>query len=188
LEAGQGAGVPFAAGSEVCSNRDKPERVVHHQQRFTQRLAQRKEKCMAIGRGLVATAVFAGGLAVGTAGAAWADLPTMNGSYTATSTTPSGKHIDSSWTVNGCGDGCIWVKAGAGGQAGYLVDGQWVLDGMNNLYCPDDRTWSQYATTSHMTWDPNTLAGTSQITYVAPFCGHPAGTTQTNQLQLKASS
>ena len=32
---------------------------------------------MAIGRGLVATAVFAGGLAVGTASAAWADLPTM---------------------------------------------------------------------------------------------------------------
>jgi hypothetical protein len=144
---------------------------------------------MAIGRGLVATAVFAAGLAVGTAGAAWADdLPTMNGSYTATSTTPSGKHIDSSWTVNGCGDGCIWVKAGAGGQAAYLVDGQWVLDGMNNLYCPSDRTWSQLATNAHMTWDPNTLAGTSQVTYIAPFCGHPAGTTQTNQLQLKASS
>ena len=86
---------------------------------------------MAIGR-VVATAVFAGGLAVGTASAAWADLPTMNGNYTATSTTPSGKHIDSSWAVNGCGDGCIWVKAGAGGGMAYLVDNQWVLDTMNN--------------------------------------------------------
>ncbi|MGA9674587.1 MAG: hypothetical protein WBR28_04860 [Mycobacterium sp.] len=143
---------------------------------------------MAIGRGLVATAVFAC-LAVCTSGTAWADdLPTMNGSYTATSTTPSGKHIDSSWTVNGCGDGCIYVKAGAGGGMAYLVDGQWVLDTMNNLYCPDDRTWSQMATNAHMTWDPNTLAGTSQITYIVSFCGHPAGTTQTNQLQLKASS
>jgi hypothetical protein len=142
---------------------------------------------MAIVRGLVATAVFAG-LAVGTAGTAWADLPTMNGSYTATSTTPSGKHVDSDWTVNGCGDGCIYVKAGAGGGMAYLVDGQWVLDTLNNLYCPDDRTWTQMATNAHMTWDPNTLAGTSQITYIVPACGKPAGTTQTNQLQLKASS
>ena len=30
------AGVPFVASSEVCSNRDKPEHVVHHQQRLTQ--------------------------------------------------------------------------------------------------------------------------------------------------------
>jgi hypothetical protein len=112
----------------------------------------------------------------------------MNGSYTATSTTPSGKHIDSSWTVNGCGDGCLYIKAGAGGGMAYLVDGQWVLDTMNNLYCPDDRTWVQMATSAHMTWDPNTLAGTSQITYLVPACGKPAGTTQTNQLQLKASS
>ena len=143
---------------------------------------------MAIVRGLVATAVFAGGLAVGTAGTAWADLPTMDGTYTATSTTPSGKHIDSSWTINGCGDGCLYVKAGAGGGMAYLVDGQWVLDTMNNLNCPDDRTWSQYGDNAHMTWDPDTLAGTAVITYIVSFCGKPAGTTQTNQLQLKASS
>jgi hypothetical protein len=30
------AGGPFVASSKVCSNRDKPERVVHHQQRLTQ--------------------------------------------------------------------------------------------------------------------------------------------------------
>jgi hypothetical protein len=144
---------------------------------------------MAIGRKLVATAVFAGGLAFGTASPAWADdLPTMNGNYTATSTTPSGKHIDSSWAVNGCGDGCVWIKAGAGGNTATLADNTWTLDTLNNLYCPDDRTWSQMASSAHMTWDATTLAGTSQITYLVPFCGHPAGTTQTNQLQLKASS
>jgi len=44
---------------------------------------------MAIARGLAATAMFAG-LAVGAAGTAWADTPTMNGSYTLTSTTPAG--------------------------------------------------------------------------------------------------
>lgn len=30
------AGGPFVASSQVCSNRDKPERVVHHQQRLAQ--------------------------------------------------------------------------------------------------------------------------------------------------------
>jgi len=44
---------------------------------------------MAIARGFAATAMFAG-LAVGAAGSAWADTPTMNGSYTETATTPSG--------------------------------------------------------------------------------------------------
>ena len=142
---------------------------------------------MAIGRGLVATAVFAG-LAVCTSGTAWADdLPTMNGSYTATSTTPSGKHIDSSWTINGCGDGCIYIKAGAGGSQARLVDGQWVLDTMNDLRCSDG-TYLMYATSAHMTWDPNTLAGTAQHVYIVPACGLPAGYTQTDQMQIKQSS
>ncbi len=50
---------------------------------------------MAIARGFAATAMFAG-LAVGTASAAWADLPTMNGSYTETSTTPNGGTLTTS--------------------------------------------------------------------------------------------
>ena len=66
---------------------------------------------MAIVRGLAATAVFAG-LAVGTAGTAWADTPTMNGSYTETSTSPSGLSVTNDWTVSPCGNGCAYVKAG----------------------------------------------------------------------------
>jgi hypothetical protein len=141
---------------------------------------------MAIARGFAATAMFAA-LAVGAASTAWADAPTMNGSYNATSTSPGGKAIVTSWTVSPCGDGCVYVKAGAGGGQARLVDGQWVLDGINDLMCPDG-TYLQLATHSHMTWDPDTLAGTSTFSYIYPACGQPAGYTQTNQLQIKQAS
>ena len=141
---------------------------------------------MAIVRGLAATAVFAGGLAVGTAGTAWADLPSMNGSYTETSTSPSGLSVTNDWTVSPCGDGCALVKAGAGSGMAYFRDGQWVLDTMNNISCPDG-SFAQYATIAHMTWDPNTLAGTAQHVYIVPACGRPAGYTETDQIQIKQS-
>jgi hypothetical protein len=148
---------------------------------------------MAIARGFAATAVFAG-LAVGAASTAWADTPTMNGSYTETSTAPNGKSVDTDWTVNPCPDqsgqplqGCIWVKAGAGGGQARLVDGQWVMDTIGNLQCSDG-TFLQYATSAHITWDPNTLAGTSQFTYIVPACGQPLGYSQTNKIQLKKAS
>ena len=141
---------------------------------------------MAIAQGLAATAMFAG-LAVGAAGTVWADTPTMNGSYTLTATTPAGATFTTSWTVSSCGDGCVFIKAGAGGSQARLVDGQWVLDTSNNVNCADG-SYVQYATTSHMTWDPNTLAGTAQQTYVVPACGHPAGYTTTDQIQIKEST
>jgi len=141
---------------------------------------------MAIARGFAALALFAG-LAVGTASTAEADTPTMNGNYTLTSTTPSGATFTSSWTVNSCGDGCIYIKAGVGGSQARLVDGQWVLDTMNNVTCADG-SYILYATTSHMVWDPNTLAGTAQQTYIIPACGHPPGYSQTDQIQIKQAS
>lgn len=141
---------------------------------------------MAIARGLATIAVCAGS-AVGLAGTAWADSPTMNGSYNATSTSPGGKAVVTSWTVSSCGDGCIYVKAGAGGSQARLVDGQWVLDGENDLMCPDG-SYLQMATASHMTWDPSSLVGTSTISYLIPACGRPAGYTQTNKLEIKQAS
>jgi hypothetical protein len=141
---------------------------------------------MAVARGFAATAMFAA-LAVGTAGTAWADVPTMNGSYTETSTSPGGRTVTTSWTVGPCGDGCIYIKAGAGGSQALLVNGQWVLDTLNNINCPDG-SYIQYAANSHMTWDPNTLAGTVQHVYIVPACGLPAGYTQTDQMQIKQSS
>ncbi|WP_406813079.1 hypothetical protein [Mycobacterium sp. M23085] len=39
-----------------------------------------------------------------------------------------------------------------------------------------------------MTWDPDTLVGTAQRTYMIPACGHPAGYSCTDQIQIKQSS
>jgi hypothetical protein len=111
----------------------------------------------------------------------------MNGTYTETSTSPSGLSVTNDWTVSPCGNGCAYVKAGAGGGMAYFRDGQWVLDTMNNLTCADG-TFNQYATNAHMTWDPDSLDGTSQITYIVGACGKPPGYTQTNHISLKASS
>ncbi|WP_156655945.1 hypothetical protein [Mycobacterium sp. 852002-51971_SCH5477799-a] len=141
---------------------------------------------MAFARVFATTAIVAA-LAVCTDGAASADAPTMNGNYTETATTPSGQTFNSSWTVNSCGDGCVFIKAGVGGSQARLVDGQWVLDTMNNVTCSDG-AYILYATSSHMTWDPNTLAGTAQQTYLIPACGHPAGYSYTDQIQIKQSS
>src|SRR5215471_556895 len=139
---------------------------------------------MAMGRGLAATAVFAC-LAVGTASPAWADTPTMSGNYTATATTPSGHTIDSSWAVNSCGVGCLWVKAGLGASQAKLVDGQWVMDTMSNVSCPDG-SYTLYGTTTHTTWDPTSLTGTSAHTYITGACGNPPGFTQVDQIVIKA--
>ncbi|MDM4141485.1 MULTISPECIES: hypothetical protein [Mycobacterium] len=141
---------------------------------------------MAFARGFATTAMFAG-LAACSAGTAWADTPTMNGNYTETATTPAGATFNTSWAVNSCGDGCIFIKAGLGGSQARLIDGQWVLDTMNNVACADGSS-VQYASSSHMTWDPNTLEGTAQQTYVIPACGHPAGYSYTDQIKIKQAS
>lgn len=141
---------------------------------------------MAIGRGLAATAVFAC-MAVGSASPAWADTPTMSGSYTETVTTPSGKTIDNSWTVNSCGVGCLWVKAGLGASQAKLVDGQWVMDTMSNVSCADG-SYTLYGTTTHTTWDPSSLAGESDHTYVMGACGQPAGYVQVDKIAIKQAS
>jgi hypothetical protein len=140
---------------------------------------------MAMGRSFAATVVFAG-FAIGAAGTGWADTPTMDGSYTLTSTSPGGKAVDTDWTVNSCGDGCVYVKAGAGGSQAHLVDGQWVMDTIDNIQCSDG-TWVLYAANAHMTWDPNSLAGTNKLTYIVPACGLPPGHTQSNQVSIKQS-
>ncbi|BAX92119.1 hypothetical protein [Mycobacterium shigaense] len=141
---------------------------------------------MAIARGLAATAVFAC-LATGTASPAWADTPTMNGNYTETSTTPSGRTIDNSWAVNSCGNGCLWIKAGLGASQATLVDGQWVMDTMSNVNCVGGG-YTLYGTTTHTVWDPNTLTGTATHTYITGACGRPPGDTQVDQISIKASS
>jgi hypothetical protein len=141
---------------------------------------------MAIVRSLAAAAVFTG-LAVGAASTAWAGEPTMNGNYTLTSTSPGGESVDTDWTVNSCGVGCLWVKAGAGSSQAHLIGGQWVLDSMDNIKCADN-TYVMYAANSHMVWDPVTLQGTNLISYFMPVCGRGAGSTQLNKVSIKQAS
>jgi hypothetical protein len=145
-----------------------------------------RNKSMAIARVVAATAVLAG-LAVPTATTAWADTPTMNGSYTVTSTAPGGTAMTTDWSVSACGEGCVYVKAGAGGSQARLNGNEWSMDTMNDLRCADG-TYTQFATNAHMTWDATTLAGTNEINYFMPACGHPAGFHQTNKISIKASS
>jgi len=135
---------------------------------------------------LAAAAAFAA-VAAGAAAAPASAAPVMMGDYVLTETNPAGHKSVTSWNINPCGDGCADIKAGAGTSRAQLVDGQWVLDTSNNVNCADG-SYVQYATTSHMTWDPNTLAGTAQQTYVVPACGHPAGYTTTDQIQIKEST
>jgi hypothetical protein len=48
------------------------------------------------------------------------------------------------------------------------------MDGALNVTCADG-THIRNVSSSHSTWDPNTLAGTVQSTYNMPACGVPSG-------------
>lgn len=123
-------------------------------------------------------------VAFGASAAPASAAPGMIGDYVLTETTPAGQSFVTDWNVNPCGDGCLDIKAGVGISRAQLVDGQWVLDMFDNVRCADG-TRVSYAVNAHLTWDPNSLAGTDQETYAQAACGRPAGYTQTNQIQLR---
>jgi hypothetical protein len=140
---------------------------------------------MDITRAIAAFATLAAGTAGATAAPA-SGAPVMVGDYVLTETNPAGQKFVTDWNVNPCGDGCADIKAGVGISRAQLVDGQWVLDMFDNIRCSDGIRVS-YAANAHLTWDPNTLAGTDQQVYMQAACGRPPGYTQTNQIQLKAA-
>ena len=175
-----------ARQQQSLPNRDKPERVVHHQQCLTHYWLHGRGKIMTITRGFAATVIFAG-LAVGTASAAWAET-TMSGHYIRTETSPqTGQSDINDWYATPCGDGCVSLASTPGGPVlsqARLVNGQWTLDSaVHAVVCPDD-TVVPDAVSAHYTWDPNTLAGTVQATYNVPACGNPAGYQTTNDVQI----
>ena len=142
---------------------------------------------MAIAPGFAATVIFAG-LAVGTASAVWAET-TLSGHYIRTETNPqNGQSVTDDWYATPCGDGCASLASTPGGPAisqARLVNGQWTLDSaVHTLICPDG-TVVPNAVSAHYTLDPNTLAGTVQLTYQVPTCGNPAGYQTTNNVQLR---
>jgi hypothetical protein len=138
---------------------------------------------MTVTRRIAAAAMLAG-LAVGTASTASADT-TMSGHYIETRTAENAQPITSDWYVTPCGDGCASVVSNgvALGQA-QLVNGQWTMDATISASCADG-TQVPSALSAHYTWDPNTLAGTTQYTSKVPVCGWSAGYQYTNNIQLR---
>lgn len=143
---------------------------------------------MTITRGIAAAAMLAG-LAVGTAGTAWAD-PTMSGQYTETDTTPDGQVNTDNWNFTPCGDRCASVVSSGKGQTkpigqARLANGQWTIDNPTDLAeCPDGSKVPNKLST-HYTWDSNTLAGTVHGNTNEPVCGWPKGFQWDDNLQLR---
>jgi hypothetical protein len=145
---------------------------------------------MTMTRGFAATAIFAG-LAVGTASAAWAET-TMSGHYLRIETDPqTGQSETDDWYATPCGDGCASLALTPGGPVisqARLVNGQWTLESaIHTLNCPDG-TVVPNAVSAHYTWDPDTLAGTVQLTSNVPACGIPGGYQTPNDVQIRQAS
>ena len=125
-----------------------------------------------------ATATF-GAVAVGAASPASA--AEMSGHYIETETyTPTGQSTTNNWYFTPCGDGC----ADAGFAQARLVNGQWTMDTTMDAVCSDGSRVAN-GDRNHYTWDPNTLAGTAQVTSNVASCGNPAGNTFTVNVQLR---
>ena len=140
---------------------------------------------MMMTRGLAAAAMLCG-LAAGTASSALADPPTMNGHYIYSSTL-NGQTATKDFYFTPCGDGCAAAANTPGGPAtqARLINGQWTLDTAKSAAVCADGSQVPDAVSNHLTWDPNTLAGTSQATINVPACGQPVGYTQTSNLQFR---
>jgi hypothetical protein len=140
---------------------------------------------MEITRAIAAAATFAA-VAAGAQASPASAAPLMSGNYTLSETNPAGRTTVTEWNIIPCGDGCADIKAGAGTSRAQLVNGQWVIDMFDDIRCSDG-TRVPYVVNAHLTWDPNSLAGTDQQVYMQAACGRPAGYTQTNQIQLKTA-
>ena len=144
---------------------------------------------MTITRGIATAAVFAG-LAVGTAGTAWADT-SFSGRYTSTDTSSGGNVHTETWNVAPCGDGCVKISVDGGGGAPWtaqLTNGQWQWDESDDMVCNDGSKVSS-ASTSHNAIDAAALRGTSLVTYKKAGCGEDnVGKTFTHTLVLTPAS
>jgi hypothetical protein len=125
-------------------------------------------------RGAAGVAVLAG-FAVVTASAAWADPPTMNGTYNLLFTDATGGGFPLVFTP--CGPGCSKASnpndPNFGGQA-HLANGQWKLDIPNDptaIICHADQ--STRPGTDHYLWDAVTLQGQFFVSAPSDQCPNP---------------
>lgn len=101
-------------------------------------------------------------------------------------TSEVGRPATNDWNFTPCGDGCASLVSNGTpvGQA-RLVNGQWTTpEAAGDIHCPDG-TLVPNASSAHMVWDPNTLAGTDQIILTVPACGAPAGYQYGHHIQLR---
>jgi hypothetical protein len=101
--------------------------------------------------------------------------------------TVHGQPVVNQWYFSPCGDGCATAAREPGGQSlgqANLVNGLWVLDTTDGAECPDGTTVDD-AIAAHRTWDPNTLAGTIQLSGNKPACNFPPRDPETADIQLQ---
>ena len=112
--------------------------------------------------------------------------PVLSGHYVETETfPPTGQTTTNDWYFTPCGDGCASVASNGSPLAqARLVNGQWRMDATADSVCSDG-TRVQKAFSNHYTWDPNTLAGTAQITANVAACGRPVGDTFSVNVQFR---
>ena len=68
----------------------------------------------------------------------------------------------------------------------HLVNQQWIADtSSGSAACSDGTTSPENSTEAHYAWDPNTLAGTVQITNKVSVCGNPAGPYGAETIQFR---
>jgi len=118
---------------------------------------------------LGASAVTLVGAGLLVAAPVWADDPTGPYVVTWSDGTPP-----TTWSFAPCGAGCLAVTGNKGWKTtAHLVDGQWVMDPIRNTV--DCGNGTDEHATAKGTFDPNTLAGTSVITYPVACPGDPKG-------------
>ncbi len=120
---------------------------------------------------VIATVAALAGLAAGIGSAAWADPPTMSGTYTA-----QWKTFKHTLTFAPCGPGCAdgtW-EDGTIDRAN-LANGHWTMAdpaAPQAFQCADGTAAPGVL---HYSWDANTLAGEVWATLTGPGCGSTPG-------------
>ncbi|MBV8861683.1 MAG: toll/interleukin-1 receptor domain-containing protein [Mycobacterium sp.] len=144
----------------------------------------RSSRDVAANRSATATAAPQSGVAAPASASSTGQ--TISGHYIETDTGAISTTLD--WYFTPCGDGCAMASHTPSGTTRFqvrLVNGQWRMEtGPDQINCTDG-TKVPSALSVVETWDPNTLAGTVQETYQVPACGHPAGTQETINIQLR---
>lgn len=121
---------------------------------------------------VIAAAAALTGLATGTGGTAWADPPTMSGTYNA-----QWKTYKHTLTFTPCGPECAngtWEDGST--DRATLANGRWTMDDPPSSQAYQCSDGSSTAGVLHYSWDANTLAGDVWATSTGSGCGSAPGT------------